>query len=59
MLIYLETVGLTRRKTYGYLPSHGIGLHRYPATGTKLYCLMIGAHVCEQLAEYAKDEVQR
>jgi len=25
--------------------------HRCPATGTKLYCLVTEAHVCEQLAQ--------
>jgi len=25
--------------------------HRFPATGTKLYCLVTEAHVCEQLAQ--------
>jgi len=25
--------------------------HRCPAAGTKLYCLVIEAHVCEQLAK--------
>jgi len=36
------------RQTYGYLPGQG---HHCRVTGTKLYCLMIEVHVCEQLPQ--------
>jgi len=37
-----------RRQTYSYLPSRRTSM---PTTGTKLYCLVTEAHVCEQLAQ--------
>jgi len=37
-----------RQQTYGYLSSRRASP---PLTGTKLYCLLTEAHVCEQLAQ--------
>ena len=37
-----------RCQTYGYLPNYRI---HCPVTGAKLYCLVIEAHGCEQLAQ--------
>ena len=36
-----------QRQTYSYLP---VTEHRHRLAGTKLYCLMTEAYVCEQLA---------
>jgi len=33
--------------------------HQHPLTGTKLYCLVTEAHVCEQLAEGCYLKVER
>ena len=37
--------------TPDYMVTFPVAGHRCPATGTKLYCLVTEAHVCEQLTQ--------